>query len=355
MRLCDLKGQFIAAAARSAVSTACLRDVNEIKHDIARLSAPLLLSGVDSGKRIDHALREVREAMDQYTPRMPAAHWLPIRNFALEVVSSLQARSPQLAVRQLGVVARYAHWASAVAGMPLNPRDLFHPGNVARFALGQYASQQHRATAESILRHAAEVYGDPVEPRRLQQSSSPSIPYSSKEIAPLFSWATGQGSKTAGRDAHAILAFCGGAGLRGSELLALRAGDVTQHGDMYLIDVRGKFERRVPVRWGWGGAAPMALEGLADDEMVAFNHIAPHQRSNAIKNFGNGRHAGAPRAQKLRVTWVVEMLERLPLATLVYAAGYSTPASLAPYMKHASALPQETLERALRGKPRHAA
>jgi integrase len=349
MGQCDLKGQFIPAAVRTDVSTACLRDVNEIKHDIARLATPLLSKRDDSGKRIDHARREVREAMDQYTPRMPAAQWLPIRDFVLEVVSDLQARSPLLAIRQLGVVARYAHWAITVAGMPLNPRDLFHPGNVARFALRQYASPQHRVTAERILRHAAEIYGDPVEPRRLHSSSGPSLPYRVKEIAPLFSWATGQGSKKAGRDAHAILAFCGGAGLRASELLEVRAGDITQRGRMYLVNVRGRFERRVPVRWGWGGGVPLALEGLDHEDLVAFNHIVPHQRSNAIKNFGNRRHAGAPRAQKLRVTWVVDMIAAVPMASLVYAAGYSTPASLAPYMKHASVLPQETLERALRG------
>ena len=288
--------------------------------------------------------------MERYSPRIPVAHWLPIRDFVLEVVSRLQPRSAQLAKTQLGIVTRYAHWASTVAGFPLDPTDMFQPGNVARFAIGQYSSQQNRATVESILRHAAEIYGDPVEPRRLKQSSSPSIPYPSKAIAPLFSWAAGQGSNNAGRNAHAILAFCGGAGLRGSELLEVRAGDVTRRGDMYLVDVRGKFERRVPVRWGWGGAVPLALEGVAPDEMVAFNHIVPHQRSHAIMNFGSRRHAGGPRAQRLRVTWVVDMLDRLPLASLVYAAGYSTPASLAPHMKHASVLPQENLERALRGR-----
>jgi len=290
--------------------------------------------------------------METYTPRMPVAHWLPIRDFVLEVVSALQPRSHQLAKTQLGIVTRYAHWASTIAGFPLDPTDMFQPSNVARFALGQYASAQHRVTAERILRHAGEIYGDPVEPRRLRQSSSPSIPYLVKEIAPLFSWAAGQGSRKARRDAHAILAFCGGAGLRASELLEVRASDITQRGRMYLVDVRGRFERRVPVRVGWGGAVPLALEGLDHDELVAFNHIVPHQRSQAIKNFGSSRHAGAPRAQKLRVTWVVDMLATIPVASLVYAAGYSTPASLAPYMKHASVLPQEILERALRGPER---
>ena len=323
--------------------------MNEMKNAATRPIPPLLPTQDRSGKSIDHVPREVREAMEKYTPRLPLAHWLPISDFVLEVVSALQPHSYQLAKTQLGVVTRYAHWAATVASMPLDPTDLFHPGNVVRFALGQYTSQRHRVRAESILRHAAEVYGGEVEPRRLQKSSSPSIPYLETQIAPLFSWAAGQGSSKARRDAHAILAFCGGAGLRGSELLEVRAGDISQRGRMYLVDVRGRFERRVPVRVGWGGVVPLALEGLDHDEMVVFNHIVPHQRAQAIKNFGNGRHAGAPRAQKLRVTWVVDMLATIPLASLVYAAGYSTPASLTNYMKHASVLPQESLERALRG------
>ena len=323
--------------------------MNKIKLDTEPSTVPLLPPRNHGGNGIDHLLREVREAMEQYTPRMPVAHWLPIRDFVLDVVSSLQPKTAQLAGVQLGIVTRYAHWASTIAGFPLDPTDIFQPSNVARFTLGQYASQRRRARAESILRHAAEMHGDPVEPRRLRQSSSPAIPYQVDEIAPLFSWAAGQGSNNAGRNAHAILAFCGGAGLRASELLEVRAGDITQRGPMYLVDVRGRFERRVPVRVGWGGSVLTALAGLDHDELVAFNHVLPRQRSNAIKNFGNGRHAGAPRAQKLRVTWVVDMLATIPLASLVYAAGYSTPASLANYMKHASVLPQANLERALRG------
>jgi len=284
--------------------------------------------------------------MATYKPNMPAAHWLPIRDF---VVASTLADLPQTvpqAQKLAGVLARYARWVTTVASIPLDPTDMFQPGNVARFVELTYKENSWRSYAEALLRRVAEAYGDSPEVRKVTRTAREPFPYSESEIAGLYSWAAGFPFHTT--NANAILGMCGGAGLRPQELIQSKVGDVHETTDGFEVDIRGKYPRTIPVRAGWESAVRAAIADREQDELIVFPHLRLSTRLDALGRFGNRNFRGAPRAQRLRITWVVAMLETLPIASFVYACGYSGVQSAAPYFSMAAPLAEDQLHSLLR-------
>ncbi|WP_150307213.1 site-specific integrase [Planctomonas psychrotolerans] len=284
----------------------------------------------------------------QYAPHLPEAHWAPIRDFVTGCVRDAVPPNVKWAQDALGFTARYVHWATTVAAIPLDRLDMFHPTVIHRFAL-TYTSVKSRQIAEARLHRIREALGEDAEARRVRVKVTDARPYNSTDLPGLFSWVATQRTPSTRRDGCALLGFCGGAGLRAVELVELRASDVITTDDGYLVQVSGKYPRQIPVRRGWEKPVEEALEGLDPDRLIAVPHIKAEGRLKALASFGRRAEGNAPRAARLRVTWITELVNVLPLGSLVHAAGYNSPASLVRYMGHADQVPLEEMYEALRG------
>lgn len=291
----------------------------------------------------------MHEAMERYRPQMPPASWNTIRDFVLQCAFDVQSPNEKWAIDLLGVLSNFARWAVETACLPLDRGELFHPSLIERFVRVRYESDKHRQLAESKLCRVGEALGEEVTPRRLSITVTDAEPYRSEDLPRLFSWALTQRSATTRRDAWALIGFGGGAGLRGVELAELRGRDITSVDGGFLVDVPGKYPRTIPVRRGWERPVELALDSVQPDEFVILRHVKESLRLRYISNFGRRLKNQSPRIARLRVTWIVELIDVLPLGSLVHVAGFDSAASLVRYLGHANILPTDQLQEVLRG------
>lgn len=294
--------------------------------------------------------------MDKYRPQLAPARWAPIREFVLELTAELHPPTPKYATDVCSFLARHVDWALTTAGLTLDREDMFHPSLMYRSATETYASPKTRQLMEARLLKVAEAIGEGGRVHRLKVSVQDIQPYTREGLAHVSSWVASQADQTKRQYGYAMLAFCGGASLRAAELAELRAGDVSLTAVGYVVDVSGNYPRSVPVHPDWTTVTEKALEGIAGDEHVIGADLTSEKRRHLVSHFGRRRSAGAGRgggkvfigAERLRVTWVVQMLDALPLATLVHIAGYKNPSSLVRYMGYSTVMPQDKLVAAMR-------
>jgi integrase len=290
--------------------------------------------------------------MDKYRPQLAPARWAPIRNFILELVTELHPPTPKYATDVCSFLARHVDWALTTAGLTLDREDMFHPALMHRSATETYTSPKTRQLMEARLLKIAEAIGEGGRVHRLKVNVNDIQPYDRTGLTHVSSWVASQADPTKRRYGYAMLGFCMGAGLRVAELADLRAGDVTLTSNGYVVTVQGDYARSLPVHPDWMTSVDKALEDVQDDEYVIDGETFERRR-HVVSHFGRRRMgSGAGRvfigAERLRVTWVIQMLDALPLATLVHVAGYKNPSSLVRYMGHSTVMPEDELFAAMR-------
>jgi len=289
--------------------------------------------------------------MDKYRPQLAPARWAPIRDFVLELVTELHPPTPKYATDVCSFLARHVDWALTTAGLTLAREDMFHPSLMHRSATETYTSPKTRQLMEARLLKIAEAIGEGGRVHRLKVHVDDIQPYDHDGLINVSSWVASQADPTKRRYGYAMLGFCAGAGLRAAELAGLRAADVTLTTDGYVVAVQGDYPRSVPVHPDWTTSVDKALEDVRDDEYV-IDGATFERRRQVVSHFGRRRTTGPDKvfigAERLRVTWVIQMLDALPLATLVHIAGYKNPSSLVRYMGHSTVMPQDELFAAMR-------
>jgi integrase len=275
--------------------------------------------------------------------------WADVREFAVGCALATGAPNPKWAIDLLAVLSRYLIWARFTAAVPLDRQAIFKAHLIDRFVLTRMdRSLKHRQHCEKMLRYVAEAVGEPIAPRVLNVKITDARPYLKDEIPHLASWAQHQINPRTRQDAYSLLGFCGGAGLRGRELAALRRSEVEVTDHAIFVTVGGPTPRRIAVRPKWEGYVRRAIEGVEPDSYVVLPHAKADTRLHRLANFGRRAQGEAPRAARLRVTWVVHYLDILPLGSLLKAAGYTSPASLRRYVGIARSLEDDELFTLLR-------
>ena len=288
-------------------------------------------------------------AIEHYRPQIPPVQWAGIRKFVVKAALETGAPNEKWATDLLGFLARFVLWATQTAGLPLDRDIIFLPSTIDRYVLtGMTLGPRSRQLAETRLRNVAQALMSPLGVRRFNVPTNDARPYLAADLPALFSWAATQRSPRTRQDAHAVLGFAGGAGLRGTELAQVRGRDVIRTDDGHTVAIRGDFPRVVAVRQGWNRAVERAMLGVDDDSFVAIPHGAPANRAAMLANFGRRAGGHAPRVARLRVTWVMTFLNVLPLGSLLKAAGYKTPASLKRYTDLAATMDEADLLELLR-------
>jgi integrase len=267
---------------------------------------------------------------------MTPAYWTPIANFVIQCALDTQPPTTVWAKMMLRTLSRYVHWATHVALVPLDRDGMFHrPASVHKM--------------ESLLHRVGEALGDDETTRRVKVAPRETSPYPNAAVPALFSWANSRHTTQARCDSWAVLGFCGGVGARTNELLQLRVRDVTATEIGLLVAIPGEHARVIAVRDGWENAVRRAIAGKEPEEYVLYAHLPQNSRTRALTHFARSSGGRCPSPTKLRTTWIAAIVNVLPLGSALYAAGFTTPSSLRPYLPHTSVPKPSDLHPLLRG------
>lgn len=297
---------------------ACLLSVTKNTNRAASASPDYatVLNGLDEA---------VRTRILGYRPRVPDAQWSRISSFVLSTALSAQPATEKKAREMMLALTRLASWADSSAGLPLTPKALLRPAVIHRFAAGQEDSLNTRLAHSRLLQVLEARGGDRTSrPTLTSASTKEPRPYGARELVEFSTAIQAIPDVEHRRNALAIMGFAGGAGLRREELMLLSAQDVLEHDDTYVVSVPGAHSRRVAVRRDWAPYVRRGLKGLTAEALIFFpgpsDMSSRHRRYNRFRRM----HAGSlPTMEGLRVTWLADMVNALPLGTFMHVAGYS--------------------------------
>jgi integrase len=207
-----------------------------------------------------------------------------------------------------------------------------------------------RGTYRSALYRLAEVtHGPPGQRATPFAGARAPAPYSPAERAELAAAAAAQRDLARRRSALALVVFGIGAGLRPSELVALRGGDIFSRGGQVTIQARGPAARAVPVTAGYAGRARELARGAGSGHVF---RPGPADRSykNFVTNFARGLAADPAAALSLRRARSTFICGHLAAGTqpgvLLAITGICAAESLARYARHVAGAPSKAALRA---------
>lgn len=286
-----------------------------------------------------------------YRPRQIAPNdWERLRAFAIAAVRTCNPQRARQARNLLSTLTRFLLWATGELQLPLDREELFHPAYLSRFAKQQKAPES-RLTVENRLRTIAlGLHGTPIA-GRIQHWPRTVRPYDDNHMRELSSWASSLRTPSARENAGLLLAFCGGAGLRSEELMHTLVEDVQ-------FDERGACIRihHHPLR-------PTRLVPV-QDEFAAYLEVLrnrpatswaffPRRTTTVTREFQASRFpqhsTPAPLPNRLRDTWLLGLLRRLPIADVMSVAGVDDAGMFQRFAGFLTPRPETELHAALRG------
>ncbi len=294
-----------------------------------------------------------------FTPDMPERYWRVIEAFVRAAVTDAQPSTPYAARDLLSVTSRYVLWCWQTAGLDLDRKVVFDRLVIEEFiARGCPAlSSASRGNRRSqLLRMSEALLGPEGSPARLAPlpPSDPVRPYSTSELLALRSWAAGQSTATARRDAGTLLALGAGAGLAVEDVAGLTAGMVTVDDLGVFLAVPGRRPRLVPVLASWETPIIEATAVIPADRPL-FRERRTTPDKNFVANFVD-RSAGVgikPSVQRLRATWIVgHLTASTPVVALMAAAGVESLEALTRYLRFVPGVDPAEARRLLRGQLR---
>ncbi|NQX22726.1 hypothetical protein HQQ79_02935 [Curtobacterium sp. VKM Ac-2852] len=254
--------------------------------------------------------------------------WAAVRALVLAVVVAYEPSNDKLATRLTASAARFVLWAVTTLKAPLNARDLFNRNTIRKFVQKHYAEGHSQTTIESQLNNLAlaasgKHYGRP------RRAGNPGVgQYTARELANIGAWSR---SRPEGRrhDTMGLVSLVAGAGLRTSEAVMVRPRDITTQNDITMVDIaHGSRPRRLAIKTGWAAFAVEVLRDRKDhDYLILPMARSVRSREGLARTLCTGT-GESPSLAKLRDTWVISMLDQLPLNVLVQAAGYTSMFSL---------------------------
>ena len=135
-----------------------------------------------------------------------------------------------------------------------------------------------------------------------------------------------------------MLALAAGAGLTAQQIMDAQVEDIEFIDGRAVVTIHEPHERRVPVRASWTQTLSSALgERTSGNVFHAYRlgEYPPHQLQQFLTH---NRGELRPSVARLRSGWIVSLLNaNLPLDVLLGVTGFTTPASLRPYLRHARA------------------
>jgi len=297
----------------------------------------------------------------QYTPDealVAATHWAAIQDFTLRAVSDaarLMAYEERMVVAK---VAQFVDW-QWTRGQDLDRSEIFQPAHVERFIRQEtkHMVGASRGNYRSILRRVCEALEPPEAAGRPMSlaSASPAAPYTAAEEAALEALARNQSTEHRRENLEVLLALCLGAGMATEDLALLLTGQVVKVSEGVEIHIAGRRPRIVPVMPRWEAVLLGAVERVGDGRI--FLPARDGHTHNLVSNFVCSLQLGKaprPNTQRMRVTWIVRLLNAgIKLNVIMALAGVTEAYAITRYAGFMDEVPLANAHAAVRALGRH--
>jgi integrase len=267
-----------------------------------------------------------------YRPINALPYWHTIGDFITAAVADTAAATNRDERSLYPATVAFVLWCWQSRGTPLERTRIFRRSTVEEFihlAMKKYATSS-RATHRSTLWLMVETLNpaDVTEHRPIPRSV-PTKPYSSSEVARLYSWATAQGTEHRRCDAVALLALGLGAGLAAREILGVRVRDLDTTTDDIHVIVWESRPRVVPLSPQWDRPLRRILGDLTPADWL-FRPGRISATSGQVTDFLlRARTDLDVRPSRMRATWLVEHLrDGTPPQELLRISGLKNLAAL---------------------------
>ena len=235
-------------------------------------------------------------------------------------VSAVRARSLLWACSRLGAFG-------ISVGLEPCPEVLLRPSVIERFVTAGMASapMTRRRTARTNLRFvAARVVPGAAPPSAPLARQRAKTPYTGAEIDAYLALASAQPTEGRRHRLAGLLCLCAGAGLSGEDLRHVTGAHVQRHGEAVVVVVEGRRRRVVPVLARYHHALEAAVRFAGDGYVTGGIGPWRHNVTNGVVGAIAGGIDLAPlEVSRLRNTWLATHAERLGLAALFAAAGFT--------------------------------
>ena len=268
-----------------------------------------------------------------------SATWHAIRPWVKETSSRLDLQFPSQVTLAMKALSHIAAWADG-QGVPLDTELLLSPDILERYRLtGMRAlSERSRATEISRLRRIARSVTVaapwPAPPAKTGRATI-SPPYSTAEVAALWSDAQHQSTGFRRHAMAALLTLTLGAGLRPGEIFTVTADNLSDQDGVLAVSVAGTSARCIPVRVHYADRL-RSLANKAGAGPIVLSQRQGRDRANALlSTFDQSTRSPALSMTRLRATWLAEVLATpIIVADLLAVAGIGSARALSDVLSH---------------------
>jgi len=275
-----------------------------------------------------------------YTPNPPTAIWPQVRHFTIECVIAMKPGTPANARRLMTMIALFSTWAVTVTGCPVAPERIFTQSHLDRFVNGKL-SNRSKAYRFDVSRVLAKV-GHTVAGSKFTQLPTPKQgaavpPHTADDIARLYSWANTLSTPLKRQNARGMLALSAGAGLTSQQVMEVQVGDVELVDGRAFVTVREPGERRIPVRASWVSTLSLSVGSRTSGDLFQAYRLDEYPPNQLQQFLSKNRGELRPSVARLRSGWIVTLIDAdIPLPILLKVTGFTTPASIRPYLRYAT-------------------
>lgn len=243
----------------------------------------------------------------------------------------------------LGVVVRYAVWASNDRGLPPDVESIFTPDNIA-FYVGTAVKDEYTVATRQRLHRQLETVGRAVTrrapfeaPPRRERAHRLRAPYTNEEVALLSADAENQATEFRTRAFRGLLWVGMGTGLSGDDQTRITGSSFYRSDGLLWVDVPARDQvpaRTIAVHREWADrvadlAATYPEEPLAGTPRTGRTRVGSAFVATLTRSFTYGLRTPPLVPGRIRTTWGVhQIVAGTPISVVARAMGYKHMKSL---------------------------
>ena len=276
--------------------------------------------------------RSVEEVIDLYQAVMPADRWARIGPLVRDSVRRAlrpdsQLPSPKAVAGYMGIAAAFVAWTQEM-GYDLDVEILFSPSTIAHYIA--IATPQLAGPTKATRRATLSMIGRRITRRAdwgaqntVYPVSVAKTPYFDEQVEWLVECADQQRTPLLRRAVTASVGLGLGAGLRTSELNAVRANDIHAERGHLVVEVLGRNRRTIPIVDRFAPLVTQLVDAHPGEPLVHRHGFSRVEALAAALGRAEVPQELKPlRIVRLRATWAVTMLNsRIPFAAVQAAYG----------------------------------
>ena len=280
----------------------------------------LVSSNQRTGRVALESISEIVGTIVGYTPRkVQPHHWAPIEAFTKQIAAKAVDHTPYATRDLLIYLSQFIDWAHRIVCVELDERLILDPNLITRYCQPRVSGWSERTceNGRSVLSAITDaVVGERPDLETTHRSREVAKePYTPEQENSLRIWARSQPTADRRMNARVIVSLCFGAGASSGEVDSLLTDDVDVVGDDVYVNFGDWVlqPRRVQIRAAWAEDIEWAKHRIGSGL-----HLFRSQRTevgfrtkNSVGTFfdRSTRIRPRPRAERMRLTWIVRQVE----------------------------------------------